>query len=96
MINKIFTISEGSGLPIVNNEIKDITKVIKSLENKYHLLERSTEKDINQTGRFLRPLMRVVLPLMKNVLISLAQNVLLSLGVTAVLSAIDAAIQKRN
>ena len=34
MINKIFTISEGSGLPIVNNEIKDIIKVIKSLENK--------------------------------------------------------------
>ena len=34
MINKIFTISEGSGLPIVNNEIKNITKVIKSLENK--------------------------------------------------------------
>ena len=59
-------------------------------------MKGSTEKDINQTGGFLGPLMRVALPLMKNVLISLAQNVLLSLGVTAVLSAIDAAIQKRN
>ena len=59
-------------------------------------MEGSTEKDINQTGGFLGPLMRVALPLMKNVLISLAQNVLLSLGVTAVLLAIDAAIQKGN
>ena len=96
MINKIFTISEGSGLPIVNNELKDIIKAIKSLENRQHLLEGSTEKDINQTGGFLGPLMRVALPLMKNVLISLAQNVLLSLGVIAVLLAIDAAIQKGN
>ena len=40
--------------------------------------------------------MKVVLPLIKNVLIPLSRNVLLSLSVTAVLSAIDAAIQIRN
>ena len=34
MINKIFTISEASGLPIVNNELIDIIKAIKSLENR--------------------------------------------------------------
>ena len=44
---------------------------------------------------FLRPLMSVDLPLMKNVLTPLAKNVLLPLWVTTAASAADAAIQKK-
>ena len=42
---------------------------------------------------FLRPLMSVDLPLMKNVLTPLAKNVLLPVWVTTAASAADAAIQ---
>ena len=33
MSTKKFTISEGSGIMLANNEIKDIMKVMRSLEN---------------------------------------------------------------
>ena len=46
-------------------------------------------------GKLLAPLMKVGLPLMKNVLTSLAKNVLLPLGVTAATSATDLSIQKK-
>ena len=37
--NKNFTLSEGLGITITNNVIKDIIKVIRSLENKVILLK---------------------------------------------------------
>ena len=72
--------SDGSGITLTNNKIKDII----------------TGNVINQKGGFLCSLMRVSLPLMrgwlplrKNVPIPLTRNILLPLGVT------DAAIQKK-
>ena len=46
-------------------------------------------------GRLFGSLMKVGLPLMKNVLTSLAKSVLMPLGFTAAVSATDAAIQKK-
>ena len=58
-------------------------------------MEETTEKIINKKGGVLGSLMRVSVPLMKNVLTPLAKNVLLPLGVTAAASIADAAIQKK-
>ena len=88
-LNKKFTTSEGSGMMLTNNEIKDI-KVIMSLG--------TTKKNSSQEGRFLnflRSLMTVGLPLMKNVLTPLAKSVSIPPGLTAAASATDAAIQKK-
>ena len=46
-------------------------------------------------GRFQRPLLKTVFPLIKNVLETLAKSVLIPLGSTAAPSVIDAAIQKK-
>ena len=46
-------------------------------------------------GRFLGPLLKIRLPLMKNVIKPLAKTVLIPLGLTAVASA-DAGIHKKN
>ena len=61
---------KGSGLAITNNEIKDIIKVIRSLENKTILLKGTTKKITGHEGgflNFLKPLITTGLPLMKNV-----------------------------
>ena len=66
---------KGSGLAITNNEIKDIIKVIRSLENKAILLKGTTKKITgHERGflNFLKPLITTGLPLMKNVHTSLA------------------------
>ena len=64
---------EGSGITLTKNEIKDIIKVIRSLENRGILLKEIIKKVINQKGGFLGhvpgPLMRVGLPLRKNILL---------------------------
>ena len=88
-----------AGITLTDNEMKDITKVIKSLENRGILLKGTTKKISSQEGgflNFLRPLMTAGLPLMKSVLIPLAKNVLLPLGLSAGMSAADATIQKKN
>ena len=46
-------------------------------------------------GRLLGPLMKVGLPLMKNVLTLLAKSVLVPLGLTAAASAVDVGIYKK-
>ena len=61
----------GSGITPINNEIKDIKKVIKSLETSEILLKGTATKIPSQEGGFLSflgPLMAADLPLMKNVL----------------------------
>ena len=86
------------GTDIANNEIKDIMKVIKSLENKGILLKGTTTKITSQEGgflNFLRPLMTAGLPFMKNLVTLLAKNDLLPFGLSAGMSAADAAIQKK-
>ena len=86
-----------SGITLTNNEIKDIVKVIKSLENRGILLNGTTRKITSQERGFLnfrRPLMSAGLPLMKSVLTPLTKTVLLPFGLSETISAIDAAIQK--
>ena len=94
----MFTISEVSKLMLTNNEIKYITKVIRSLEKRRILLKGSTKKISSwEEGflNFLRPLMTAGLPLMKNIHASLVKKFLMPLGLTAVASATDAALQKK-
>ena len=85
-------------ITLTNNKIKDIMKVIKSLENRGISLKGTTRKIPNQKGgslNFFRPLMRAGLPLQKSVLIPLAKNVLLPFGLSVEMSAADAAIQRK-
>ena len=60
-------------------------------------MKETTGKVISLKGGlldFLAPLMKVCLPLMKNMFIPLAKSVLVLLGLTAEASATDVAIQK--
>ena len=86
----------GTGITLTNNEIKDIMKVIKSLENRGILLKGTTRKITSQEGgflSFLRPLMTTGLSFMNNIFTPLAKNVLLPVGLSAGMSATDAASQ---
>ena len=88
----------GTGIPLTDNKIKDIIKVIKSSENKGILLKGTTRKITSKEGEFLnflRPLMTAGLALMKSVLTPLAKSVLLTLGLSPGMSAVDAGIQKK-
>ena len=70
---------------LINKEIKDIIKVIKSLENREILLRGTTRKITSQErgfSNFLRSLMTAGLPLMKSVLTPLDKNVLLPFGLS--------------
>ena len=42
----------GSGKSLTKNEIKDIIKVIKSLENRWMLLKGTTKKIVEKKGDF--------------------------------------------
>ena len=50
--NKTFTSSKDSWITLTNNKIKDILKVIKSLENREILLKGTTRKITSQQGGF--------------------------------------------
>ena len=55
-----------TGINLTNNEIKDIVKVVKSLENRGILLKGTTRKITSRKEEFLnflRPLMTAGLPL---------------------------------
>ena len=83
---------------LANNEIKDIIKFIRYLENREILLKRTARKINSQEEvllNLLAPLTRVALPLMKNVFRSLAKSVLVPLGLVIAVSATDAAVQKK-
>ena len=59
VLKKEFYQSQVQGITLTNNEIKDITKVIKSLKNKGILLKGTTRVITSQEERFLnflRPL----------------------------------------
>ena len=55
-LKKTFTSSEGSGITLTNNEIKDFMKIIKSLENRETLLKGTTTKITSPEGGFLNSL----------------------------------------
>ena len=89
----------GSGITLTNNEIKDIMKVIKSLENRATLLKGTTKKHTSQTVKFInifRPLMTASLQLMKNLLTPFPKKILIPLRLSARMPPADAAVQKRN
>ena len=51
-LSKKFTSRKGSGIPLTNDEIKDIIKVIKSLGNRGILLKGTTSKVTSQERGF--------------------------------------------
>ena len=80
----------------LRNNSKKRWKVIKSLKNRGILLKGTTKNIITRERgflSFLRPLMRVGLPLIKNVLTPIAKSVLIPLGLSAWMSVEDAAIE---
>ena len=85
----------GSEIAPTNNEIKDIVKVIRSLQNRAVLI-RVAYKIITTQEReflnFLKPLMTSWLPLLKNVLTSSAKNVFVPLGLKSAAASTNAAI----
>ena len=94
-LNKKFTSSKGSGITLANNEIKDIIKVIKSLENRGILSKETTRKSTSQEKKFLnflRLLMTSRLSVMKSMLTPLGKSVLLPFRLSAKMPAADAAI----
>ena len=77
--SRVISLITGSEITLTKNEIKDIIKVIKSLENRGVLLKGTTRKISSQEGgflNFLKPLVTACLPLMKSVLTPLAKSVL--------------------
>ena len=84
-----------SGIKLAKSKIKDVIKVIRSLENKGILFKGATRKINSQERRlirFLGPLMKVGLLLMKNVFTSLAKSILVPLRLKIEASATDSAI----
>ena len=51
-LNKTFASSKDSRITLTNNKIKDILKVIKTLENREILLKGTTRKITSQQGGF--------------------------------------------
>ena len=51
-LNKTFTSSKDSWITLTNNKIKDILKVIKSLENREILLKGTTRKITSEQSGF--------------------------------------------
>ena len=91
---KSSSLLSSSGLTLTNNEIKGIIKVIRSLENNEISLKGTTRKINSQEGgliNFLDPLIRIILPLIKNAHTPLAKIVLIPLWLKV--SETDAAIQ---
>ena len=87
-----------SGIIQTNNEVKDIIKLIKSLENRETLWQGTTTKITSQEGGFLnvlRLLMTPCLPLMKRVLTRLSKSALIPLWLSAGMSTENAAVQKK-
>ena len=77
---KNLQMSEGSGITLTNNKIRNIMKIIRSLENRGIFFKGTTKKFTTQKGRFLnflRPLMTPGLPLMKWVFTPQAKSALL-------------------
>ena len=64
-------------------------KVIKYLEGRGFLVQKTTEQVINKKGWFHGPLIRADLPFLKNLLTSLAKSMLIPLGSTEAASPKD-------
>ena len=100
--NNEYIAGNGSEITLTDNEIKDIMKVVKSLENRETSLKGTARKITSQKGgflNFLKSLMTAGLPSTKKVLTPLAKSVLIPLVLTAAAAAAAAvtptAIQKK-
>ena len=86
-------------MTLTSNDLKDRRSFNRGiLLNREILLKGTPQKIISQEGglpNFLVPLMKVALPLMKNVLTPLAKSILIPLGLTAAISVANAAIQRK-
>ena len=84
---------------MTDRQVKSLHKAFANNSSKdIKLLETQISKTIQSTeffGRLLGPLLKVSLPLMKNLLQSLAKILLIPLGLTVAVSAINAGIQKK-
>ena len=80
----------------LNMGINELRKKITATEDRGALLKGTTKKFMNQNRGFLCSLMRIDLPLMKNIPTILAKNVFLSLGRTTATIVIDAAIKRKS
>ena len=98
MIGKKIFNKIGTGITLTNNEITDIMKIIRSLENRGILIKRTTRKISIEGVRFLNfpmSLMTAGIPLMKRVVTPLAKSLLILLRLSAGMSAADAANQNK-
>ena len=99
--NNEYIAGNGSEITLTDNEIKDIMKVVKSLENRETSLKGTARKITSQEGgflNFLKSLMTAGLPSTKKVLTPLAKSVLIPLVLTAAAAAeavTPTAIQKK-
>ena len=92
--NNEYIAGNGSEITLTDNEIKDIMKVVKSLENRETSLKGTARKITSQEGgflNFLKSLMTAGLPSTKKVLTPLAKSVLIPLVLTAAAAAAAAA-----
>ena len=81
-------------LLLTNRQVSSLRKAFAN-----HLSKTRLSKMIQSGGflvRFLGPLLKTGLPLMKSVIKPLAKSVLIPLGLTAAASAADAGIHKKN
>ena len=95
--NKEYFTHESSGITQTKQK-KDITKVIKILQNREFFWKKTSGKFTSQKAgiiNFIGPLMSAGLTLMKNVLTLLGKSILVPLGFTATASITNAGIQKK-
>ena len=86
-------------LLLANRQVSSLNKACENSSSKDIKLSKTQISKIIQSGgflsRLLRPLLKVDLPLIKNVIKLLAESTLIPLGLRAAASAIDAGIHKK-
>ena len=86
-------------LLLTDKQVSSIPKAFANYSSANMKLSKTQLSKIVQSGRFLGrllgPLLKIGLPLIKNVFNSLAKDILISLGLTAAISAADAGTYKK-
>ena len=87
-------------LSLTNRQVSNLCKAFANHLSADIKLSKTQLSKMIQSGKFLSrlfgPLLKIVLPLMKNIIKPLAKSVLIPLGLTAAASAAYAAIHKKN
>ena len=87
-------------LLLTNRQVANLRKVFVDKSSTDIKLSNTQISKMMQSGgfldRILGPLLKIGLPLMKNVIKPLAKSVLIPLGLTAAVSTADAGIHKKN